>query len=290
MATLRARKHRPAKPLAVMLPVADGLPDAARQLLTTPAAPIVLVDKKYVPELCDDIAPGLNEVGVMLHANPLQHLLLQELQCPLVMTSGNLSGKPPAISNEQALADLQGIADGFLIHNRDIVQRLDVSVVRDSGEMLRRSRGYVPDALALPPCFKNGPPVLCLGLQCPLVMTSGNLSGKPPAISNEQALADLQGIADGFLIHNRDIVQRMDDSVVRESGEMLRRSRGYVPDALVLPPGFKNVPPVLCLGADLKNTFCLVRGEQAVLSQHLGDLSDDGIQMQWREALRLSYA
>lgn len=121
----------------------------------------------------------------------------------------------------------------------------------------------------------------------PAVMTSGNLSGKPPAISNEQALADLQGIADGFLIHNRDIVQRMDDSVVRESGEMLRRSRGYVPDALVLPPGFKNVPPVLCLGADLKNTFCLVRGEQAVLSQHLGDLSDDGIQMQWREALRL---
>lgn len=124
-------------------------------------------------------------------------------------------------------------------------------------------------------------------LQCPLVMTSGNLSGKPPAISNEQALADLQGIADGFLLHNRDIVQRMDDSVVRESGEMLRRSRGYVPDALSLPPGFKNVPPVLCLGADLKNTFCLVRGEQAVLSQHLGDLSDDGIQMQWREALRL---
>ncbi|MGH5546043.1 Sua5/YciO/YrdC/YwlC family protein, partial [Escherichia coli] len=178
VATLRARKHRPAKPLAVMLPVADGLPDAARQLLTTPAAPIVLVDKKYVPELCDDIAPDLNEVGVMLPANPLQHLLLQELQCPLVMTSGNLSGKPPAISNEQALADLQGIADGFLIHNRDIVQR-------------------------------------------------------------------------------------MDDSVVRESGEMLRRSRGYVPDALALPPGFKNVPPVLCLGADLKNTFCLVRGEQA---------------------------
>ncbi|MFP1484112.1 hypothetical protein ACLB1S_23645 [Escherichia coli] len=74
---------------------------------------------------------------------------------------------------------------------------------------------------------------------------------------------------------------------MRESGEMLRRSRGYVPDALVLPPGFKSVPPVLCLGADLKNTFCLVRGEQAVLSQHLGDLSDDGIQMQWREALRL---
>ncbi|XNM60207.1 Sua5/YciO/YrdC/YwlC family protein [Escherichia coli] len=89
----------------------------------------------------------------MLPANPLQHLLLQELQCPLVMTSGNLSGKPPAISNEQALADLQGIADGFLIHNRDIVQRMDDSVVRESGEMLRRT-GVCAGRLALPPGFK----------------------------------------------------------------------------------------------------------------------------------------
>lgn len=202
VAMLRARKRRPTKPLAVMLPDASGLPAAATRLLKTPAAPIVLVDKQHVASLCDGIAPGLAEVGVMLPANPLQHLLLQELKRPLVMTSGNLSGKPPAISNEQALDDLQRIADGFLLHNRDIVQR-------------------------------------------------------------------------------------MDDSVVRESGEMLRRSRGFVPDALALPPGFENVPPMLCLGADLKNTFCLVRGKQAVISQHLGDLSDDGIQNQWREALRL---
>lgn len=202
VAKLRARKHRPAKPLAVMLPTAQTLPTAARSLLTTPAAPIVLVDKQYVPSLGEGIAPGLTEVGVMLPANPLQHLLLQELNYPLVMTSGNLSGRPPAITNEQALDDLHDIADGFLLHNRDIVQR-------------------------------------------------------------------------------------MDDSVVRDSGEMLRRSRGYVPDAIALPPGFRDVPPILCLGADLKNTFCLVRGEQAVVSQHLGDLSDDGIQAQWREALRL---
>lgn len=202
VAMLRARKHRPAKPLAVMLPTAQTLPTAARSLLTTPAAPIVLVDKQYVPSLGEGIAPGLTEVGVMLPANPLQHLLLQELNYPLVMTSGNLSGRPPAITNEQALDDLHDIADGFLLHNRDIVQR-------------------------------------------------------------------------------------MDDSVVRDSGEMLRRSRGYVPDAIALPPGFRDVPPILCLGADLKNTFCLVRGEQAVVSQHLGDLSDDGIQAQWREVLRL---
>ncbi|EAW9325765.1 carbamoyltransferase HypF [Salmonella enterica] len=202
VAMLRARKHRPTKPLAVMLPTAQTLPTAARSLLNTPAAPIVLVDKQYVSSLSEGVAPGLAEVGVMLPANPLQHLLLQELNYPLVMTSGNLSGRPPAITNEQALDDLHDIADGFLLHNRDIVQR-------------------------------------------------------------------------------------MDDSVVRDSGEMLRRSRGYVPDAFALPPGFRDAPPILCLGADLKNTFCLVRGEQAVVSQHLGDLSDDGIQAQWREALRL---
>lgn len=91
----------------------------------------------------------------MLPANPLQHLLLQEMKCPLVMTSGNLSGRPPAITNAEALEDLHEIADGFLLHNREIVQRMDDSVVRDSGEMLRRSRGYVPDAVALPPISRR---------------------------------------------------------------------------------------------------------------------------------------
>jgi hydrogenase maturation protein HypF len=82
-----------------MLPSADGLNEAAIRLLTTPAAPIVLVAKTLLPELCPAIAPGLDEVGVMLPANPLQHLLAQALQRPLVMTSGNLSGKPPALTN-----------------------------------------------------------------------------------------------------------------------------------------------------------------------------------------------
>lgn len=205
VARLRARKHRPAKPLAVMLANADGLPPQARALLQTPAAPIVLVDKSQVAGVCEAIAPALAEVGVMLPANPLQHLLMQALARPLVMTSGNLSGKPPALSNEQALADLRQIADGFLLHNRDIVQR-------------------------------------------------------------------------------------MDDSVLRQNGEMLRRSRGYVPDALPLPSGFHDVPPMLCLGADMKNTFCLVRDSQAVLSQHFGDLTDDGVETQWQRALRLMQA
>lgn len=100
----------------------------------------MLVQKCYVAALSEGIAPWLTEVGVMLPANPLQHLLLQEMNCPLVMTSGNLSGSL-AITNARALEDLSAIADGFLLHNREIVQRMDDSVVRDSGEMLRRSRG-----------------------------------------------------------------------------------------------------------------------------------------------------
>ncbi len=71
---------------------------------------------------------------------------------------------------------------------------------------------------------------------------------------------------------------------------MLRRSRGFVPDALPLPPGFHHVPPMLCLGADMKNTFCLVRGDQAVVSQHFGDLTDDGVESQWQQALGLMQA
>lgn len=202
VARLRLRKRRPAKPLAVMIAGAENLPASARAALETPAAPVVLVDKTLLPELDAAIAPGLNEVGVMLPANPIQHLLMQSLNRPLVMTSGNLSGKPPALTNDEAQADLAAIADGFLLHNRDIVQR-------------------------------------------------------------------------------------MDDSVVRPDGEMLRRSRGFVPDALPLPPGFIDVPPLLCVGADMKNTFCLARGGQAVISQHFGDLSDEGVETQWRQALDL---
>ena len=202
VALLRARKQRPAKPLAVMIPQAEALPTAIQTLLCSPAAPIVLTPKVWLPALPDEIAPGLDSVGIMLPANPLQHLLMLDCQRPLVMTSGNLSGKPPAISNQQALDEL--------------------------GE-----------------------------------------------------------IADGFLLHNRDIVQRMDDSVLLQDGTMLRRARGFVPDAITLPAGFSNIPAMLCTGSEMKNTFCLVRGNQAVLSQHFGDLSDEGVEAQWRSALAL---
>ncbi|WP_267081353.1 carbamoyltransferase HypF [Limnobaculum allomyrinae] len=209
---LRQRKHRPSKPLAVMLPSEQWLnycsqehDDALKQLLKSSPSPIVLVTQSLGSPLSDAICPGLDEVGVMLPSNPLQHLLIGMVNRPLVMTSGNASGKPPALSNQQALDDLADIADLWLIHNRDIVQRADDSVIR---------------------------------------------------------------------YHS-------------SKAEMLRRARGYVPDAIELPHGFEHIPPILAMGADLKNTFCLLRGNSAVLSQHLGDLDDLDIQQQYQQSLTL---
>ena len=107
-----------------------------------------------------------------------------------------------------------------------------------------------------------------------LVMTSGNLSEEPIVTSNEEALDRLRPLADWFLLHNRDIYMRADDSVVRtfEGVERtLRRSRGFVPQAIDLG---MEVAEILACGGELKNTFCLSKGRYAVLSQHIGDMEN----------------
>jgi hydrogenase maturation protein HypF len=114
-------------------------------------------------------------------------------------------------------------------------------------------------------------------LQRPLVMTSGNLAEEPQAISDDDAQKRLVGIASHALLHDRPIVNRVDDSVVRIfAGKLrvLRRARGYAPASIRLPPGFEKARPVLAFGAHLKSTFCLTRDGNAVLSQHQGDLQD----------------
>jgi hydrogenase maturation protein HypF len=107
-----------------------------------------------------------------------------------------------------------------------------------------------------------------------LVMTSGNLSEEPIVVSNSEAMRRLDGVVDWFLLHNRDIAMRVDDSVVRtfEGRErVLRRSRGYVPHAIDLG---RTVPELVAFGGELKNTFCLTKGRHAILSQHIGDLQN----------------
>ena len=203
---LRQRKHRPTKPLAIMVPDLQFLQDLSAQeteLLTSSAAPIVLLAKHKVPHIADNIAPNLQEIGVMLPSNPLQHLLLRAVNRPLVMTSANASGQPPVLKNEHAVEQLADLADFYLCHNRDILQRADDSLVRvafDGLETLRRARGYVPDEI-------------------PLETQSS-----------------------------------------------------------------KNV---LALGSDLKNTFCLLRHNKAVLSQHIGDTANEQVRSQLSENLAL---
>ncbi|MEM8009666.1 carbamoyltransferase HypF, partial [Morganella morganii subsp. sibonii] len=145
VAALRARKHRPAKPFAVMIPSVDWLAECAEHqpdaglitLLKSPAAPIVLTDEPGLSAaLSPLVAPGLCETGIMLPSNPLQHLLLHDIQRPLIMTSGNASGHTPALDHAAAFEQLSTIADAFLLHNREIIQRADDSIVRyQSGDI-----------------------------------------------------------------------------------------------------------------------------------------------------------
>ncbi|HUA72614.1 MAG TPA: carbamoyltransferase HypF [Solirubrobacteraceae bacterium] len=158
VAGLRARKHREDKPFALMAPSVRAaeslvsLAPAARELLTSPARPIVLAARLPDAPVAGSVAPGAPELGVMLPYSPLHHLLLNDVGEALVMTSANVSDEPIAFVDEDALERLRGIADLFLVHDRPIHTRTDDSVVRATPRraILRRSRGYVPAALPLP--------------------------------------------------------------------------------------------------------------------------------------------
>jgi len=110
-----------------------------------------------------------------------------------------------------------------------------------------------------------------------LVMTSGNLSEEPITIDNRDAFEHLSGVADDFLVHDREIHLRSDDSIVRVvdgTPRQCRRSRGYVPVPIFLPESWAPLPPVLAVGAELKNTICLTKENRAFLSQHVGDMEN----------------
>ena len=172
---LRERKRRYAKPLAVMVAGAEEaerycqVGREERALLLSPRAPIVLLEEKEGSRLSRLVAPGLRRQGIFLPYTPLHHLLLREAGIPLVMTSGNVSEEPISKDNDEARRRLRGIADLFLLHDRDILVRYDDSVtsILEGGEYpLRRARGYAPypvilereyraEVLALGPELKN---------------------------------------------------------------------------------------------------------------------------------------
>jgi hydrogenase maturation protein HypF len=177
---LRARKHRNHKPLALMArDIAmvrryASVEDAEAALLEHRAAPIVLLqriqpasqEETQSDDLAPDIAPGQNTLGFMLPYTPLHHLLMRALNRPIVLTSGNLSEEPQCTTNDDARTRLAGIADYWLLHDRDIVNRLDDSVARVAwGQacIIRRARGFAPEPLRLPSGFEDAAPVLAMG-------------------------------------------------------------------------------------------------------------------------------
>jgi hydrogenase maturation protein HypF len=215
VARLRSRKHREARPFALM--VADvaaagalaRLSEEERDLLGSPARPIVLAPRLADAAIAEGVAPGAVELGVMLAYTPLHHLLLAD--------------------------------------------------VRE------------------------------LGVQA-LVMTSGNMSDEPIAYRDEDALERLAPIAEAFLLHDRPVQTRTDDSVARvvrggahRRQQMLRRSRGYVPVSIALPVA--TGVPLLACGAELKNTFCVARGGRAWIGHHVGDLGNWETLRSFREGI-----
>ena len=114
-------------------------------------------------------------------------------------------------------------------------------------------------------------------LDGPIVLTSGNISEEPQCLGNSEARARLHTIVDGYLLHDRKIVNRLDDSVARVVAgkpRLLRRARGYAPASIRLPTGFEQAGAILAMGGELKNTFCMITQGQAVVSQHMGDLEN----------------
>jgi len=202
VAELRTRKRRGDKPFAVMVPDLDTarkiaiVDDAAARVLCGAQRPIVLLPRLPATGIADTVAPRNPDLGIMLAYTPL-HVLLFGMpgDAPgpqvLVMTSGNLGGEPICFADEDALERLSGLADGWLMHNRDILVPCDDSVVRllDGAELpIRRSRGYAPLPVALPVAV---PPTLAVGAD--LKNTMAVAEGKYAWLS--QHIGDMDDIA-----------------------------------------------------------------------------------------------
>ncbi|KJR48509.1 [NiFe] hydrogenase metallocenter assembly protein HypF [Desulfosporosinus sp. I2] len=196
---LRERKERGSKPFAVMArSVAKACREVdictkAENLLQSSAAPIVVLERKLALKdaLPEDIAPGIHTLGIILPYTPVHYRLFEGPYDFLVMTSANLSGQPLIYSNEEALEALQGIADYFLMHNRDIYHPCDDSVIQVIGNetvFFRRARGYVPLPILMPTIHVKTP---LLGVGGELKNTFCLAFGQRAFMS--QYIGDMQG-------------------------------------------------------------------------------------------------
>jgi hydrogenase maturation protein HypF len=205
---LRVRKQREAKPFALLMPTIERVRSYCEvsadeeKLLQSQAAPIVLLQPLVGHDLALEVAPTSPRLGVMLPCSPLHHLLMEYYPFPVVATSGNLSGEPIAITNEEAVARLEHIADIFVLHDRAIARPCDDSVVRylKAPQLIRRARGYAPlpvltprdlrPVLAVGGHLKNTV-AIALGRQVHLSQHIGDLDSLEAREAFEQTIEDL---------------------------------------------------------------------------------------------------
>lgn len=202
---LRLRKRRDHKPFAVMVADLAGAHALAelsadeRALLTAPERPIVLVRRRADGGVAAEVAPDTDLIGLLLPYTPLHHLLLAAVGGPLVMTSANLAERPICADNDEAVARLGGIADALLVHDRAIATRADDSVARviaGRATLLRRSRGWVPRAVALRQPVAR--PVLAVGgqLKNTFCIATGDTAYLGPHVGDLDSLAALDFLAE----------------------------------------------------------------------------------------------
>jgi hydrogenase maturation protein HypF len=244
VARLRARKARWGKPLAVMMPSVQAarayceVSEAEEALLTSPAAPIVLL------RLRDGARAGVSGAacGRERTGGPPRVPQPGETHPPHATDASRAPGED-CLSAGASRALAPSLAPGL----------------RELGVMLP----YTPLHHLLLSAFGG-----------PLVMTSGNRSEEPIATGNAEALLRLADIADALLVHDREICSRYDDSVARVGSgvEHIRRARGYAPFPLRFP--VRSEVDILACGPEQKNTFALVRGDHAFVSQHIGDMEN----------------
>jgi hydrogenase maturation protein HypF len=172
VARIRRAKRREAKPFALMAASIDimrrycTIDEDEERLLGGATAPIVLLRADGPLRLPEDIAPGLTTLGFMLPTTPLHYLLLRRFDRPVVMTSANVSDQPQVIDNAEARERLGDIATWALVHDREIANRVDDSVVRvmaGKSRTFRRARGFAPSPIRLPPGFEATPQLLAMG-------------------------------------------------------------------------------------------------------------------------------
>jgi len=214
IAELRKRKNREGKPFALMFPDLESIKEVCEvfpfeeRLLKSPESPIVLLKRKEEGNqilVHSSIAPGNPTLGVMLPYTPLHHLLLKELQIPIIATSGNLSEEPMCITEEEAFQRLKNIADYFLIHNRPIVRHVDDSIVRVMMVreiVMRRARGYAPLPVELN-CETENETYLAVGghLKNTVALSSGKnvfVSQHIGDLSTQEAFSAFQNVVNDF--------------------------------------------------------------------------------------------